>query len=192
MRLLIKRGVQGFFLLYALPAAALCGFGRWGIFFTLFAQGFALLPGFVGSFTRAAFYRMTLESCSIDVVIGLGSYFSRRGAIVGANVSIGGFCIIGKAQIGARSQISSHVEIPGGRAQHIRDANGRLSDTVEETGGILTVGEDCWIGAGAIVMANIGSQSTIGAGSVVVHDIPDCVVAVGSPAKPIKSTVQNA
>ena len=185
MRLLLKRLIQACFLIYAFPFALLCGFGRVGVMFTLFAQAFATLPGFIGSFARAAFYRLTLAECSIDVVIGLGSYFSRSGAVVGANASIGSYCIIGKAQIGARTQISSHVEIPGGRTQHVRDAQGRLSDTVEVPEGLLQIGEDCWIGASAVVMASVGSQSTIGAGSVVVREIPPGVVAVGVPAKPI-------
>ncbi len=185
MRKLVKRAVQGVFLLCALPAALLCGFGRIEILFALFAQGLAIYPGFIGSFARAAFYNMTLKSCSVDVVIGLGSYFSRRDAMVEPNVSIGSYCVIGRARIGARSQISSHVEIPGGRAQHVRDQLGRLSNTLEDTGDVLSIGEDCWIGAGAIVMANVGSQSTIGAGSVVVQEIPPGVVAVGAPAKPV-------
>jgi virginiamycin A acetyltransferase len=197
MRLWAKRAIQGCFLLYALPAALLCGLGRIEILYAFFAQAFAILPGFIGSFSRAAFYKLTLDDCSIDVVIGLGSYFSRSSAIVGPNVSIGGYCIIGEAHIGARSQISSHVEIPGGRTQHVRDASGRLSDTIKsakgapDARGMLTIGEDCWIGASAIVMANVGAQSTIGAGSVVVRDIPSGVVAVGSPAKPIKSSYQT-
>ncbi len=185
-RNVVKRVVQGCFLLWSLPAAALCGFGRIEILFNLFAQAFASLPGFFGSFARAAFYKMTLEDCSIDVVIGFGTYFSRRSAVVGPRVSIGSYCVIGQARIGTRSQISSHAEIPGGRAQHTRDASGRLSDAVESTEDHLSIGEDCWIGASAIVMANVGSQTTIGAGSVVVREIPSGVVAVGSPAKPIK------
>ena len=32
----------------------------------------------------------------------------------------------------------------------------------------------------------IGNNVVIGAGSVVVHDIPDGVVAVGNPCRPIK------
>jgi acetyltransferase-like isoleucine patch superfamily enzyme len=188
MRLATKRFIQGCFLLFALPYAALSGFGRSRALFTLFAQGFASLPGFIGSYARAAFYKLTLSDSSIDVVIGLGSYFSSSDAIVGPNVSIGSYCIIGNAQIGRRSQISSHVEIPGGRAQHTRDEYGRLSDTKEALNGRLTIGEDCWIGASAIVMAHVGGQSTIGAGSVVVHDISAGVVAVGTPAKPIKAS----
>ena len=183
MRLAVKRLVQAFFLVGVFPGALLCGFGRSQTLFLLLAQLYSSGPGFLGSFARAAFYRWTLESCSPDIVIGLGSYFSRRKAIVGSNVSIGSYCIIGSASIGARTQISSHVEIPGGRAQHVRDENGRLSDMVEESGPLLTIGEDCWIGASAVIMANVGSQSTIGAGSVVVRDIPAGVVAVGAPAK---------
>lgn len=182
----MKRAIQACFLAYAFPFALLCGFGFIDVVFTFFVQAFAALPGLPGSFARAAFYKLTLEDCSIEVSIGLGSYFSRRRAIIGRNVSIGSYCIIGRMKIGARSQISSHVEMPGGRSQHIRDERGRLSDTVEKEDTLLEVGEDCWIGAGAIIMANVGAQSTIGAGAVVVRDIPAGVVAVGSPARPIK------
>ena len=47
---------------------------------------------------------------------------------------------------------------------------------------------DCWIGASSIIMADVGAQSTIGAGSVVVKDIPAHVVAVGVPAKAVKTS----
>jgi len=49
--------------------------------------------------------------------------------------------------------------------------------------------EGAYIGSGAVTIQNItiGKWSTIGAGAVVVRDIPDKVVAIGVPAKPIKS-----
>lgn len=191
-RLWIKRAIQGCSLLYAFPAALLCGFGRVGLLFNLFAQCFALLPGFIGSFARAAFYKMTLEDSSIDVVTGIGTYFSRCNAVIEGNVSIGSYCVIGPVRVGRRCQISSHVEIPGGRAQHLRDSRGRLSGTVEGASELLTIGEDCWIGASAVVMANIGARSTVGAGSVVVRDIPSGVVAVGAPARVIKDSYEPA
>ena len=37
-----------------------------------------------------------------------------------------------------------------------------------------------------VIGAKIGKQCVIGANSVVIHDIPDYCVAVGSPAKIIK------
>lgn len=51
------------------------------------------------------------------------------------------------------------------------------------------VGNDVWIGHGAIVLGGvkIGDGSVIAAGSVVTHDIPECVVVAGNPAKVIKN-----
>lgn len=53
--------------------------------------------------------------------------------------------------------------------------------------GRVHVGANTWIGAGASVRprVHIGRNSIIGAGAVVVSDVPDGVMAVGVPAKPI-------
>jgi sugar O-acyltransferase (sialic acid O-acetyltransferase NeuD family) len=50
------------------------------------------------------------------------------------------------------------------------------------------IGEGANIGTGAVTIQgmSIGRWSIIGAGAVVVRDIPDKVIAVGVPAKPIK------
>ena len=47
------------------------------------------------------------------------------------------------------------------------------------------IGENCWIGAGALIMpgVTIGDNVVIGAGSVVTKDIPSNVVAVGNPCR---------
>jgi acetyltransferase-like isoleucine patch superfamily enzyme len=52
----------------------------------------------------------------------------------------------------------------------------------------VTIGDDCWIGGGVIILAGvtIGNGCTIGAGAVVTRDIPGWSVAVGTPAKVIK------
>lgn len=49
----------------------------------------------------------------------------------------------------------------------------------------VTIGRNCWLGAGVIVMPGItiGDNSVIGAGSVVTGDIPANVVAVGNPCR---------
>jgi acetyltransferase-like isoleucine patch superfamily enzyme len=170
------------------PAALLCGLGRIRVLFDLFAHSVAVLPGIPGNFLRAAFYKLTLADSSIDVDIWFGTFFSRRGVSLASHISIGGYCIIAEADIGARTQIASHVQIPG-RQQHTRDDQGRLSHSADQPAVPVKIGADCWIGSGAIIMADVGDQSTIGAGSVVVKRIPSGVVAVGSPAKAIKSSV---
>lgn len=52
----------------------------------------------------------------------------------------------------------------------------------------VTIGNNVWIGGGAIVCpgVTIGDNATIGAGSVVVKDIPANVVAVGNPCRVIR------
>lgn len=52
----------------------------------------------------------------------------------------------------------------------------------------IHIGENCWIGAGAVILpgVTIGDHSVIGAGSVVTKDIPDHVVAVGTPCRVIR------
>ena len=56
----------------------------------------------------------------------------------------------------------------------------------------ITIGNNVWIGAGVRVMpgVTIGDNSVIGGGSVVVKDIPENVVAVGNPCKPIRKITE--
>lgn len=57
-----------------------------------------------------------------------------------------------------------------------------------ESGKPITIGDNVWLGGGAIVCpgVTIGENSVIGAGAVVTKDIPANVVAVGNPARVIK------
>ena len=52
----------------------------------------------------------------------------------------------------------------------------------------VKIGNNCWIGAGAIIVpgVTIGNNVVIGAGSVVNKDIPSNVVAVGNPCKVLR------
>ena len=49
----------------------------------------------------------------------------------------------------------------------------------------VTIGDNVWIGGGAIILpgVNIGSNVVIGAGSVVTRDIPDNAIAFGNPCR---------
>lgn len=52
----------------------------------------------------------------------------------------------------------------------------------------VRIGNNVWIGAGAVVLpgVTIGDNTVIGAGSVVTKDIPANVVAVGNPCKVLR------
>lgn len=53
----------------------------------------------------------------------------------------------------------------------------------------ITIGDNVWLGGGVIVCpgVTIGDNSVIGAGSVVTRDVPADVVAVGNPARVLRS-----
>ena len=68
---------------------------------------------------------------------------------------------------------------------------GRKSPNISEDNLIVEIGDDCYLGAGCLIMGpvKIGNNVTIGAGSVVTKDFPDNVVIAGCPAKIIKYKV---
>ncbi|PBQ33318.1 maltose acetyltransferase [Sphingobacteriaceae bacterium] len=94
----------------------------------------------------------------------------------------------------ARVTIGSNVMF--GPGAHIYTAAHPLdvaTRRVKEFAEPVTIGDDCWIGGGAIICpgVNIGSGSVIGAGAVVTKDIPENCLAVGNPAKVIRKLNQK-
>ena len=55
--------------------------------------------------------------------------------------------------------------------------------------GNIEIGDDAWLGVGVCVLdgVRIGKGAVIGAGSVVTADVPDYAIAVGVPARVLKS-----
>ena len=53
----------------------------------------------------------------------------------------------------------------------------------------IWIGENVWVGAGAIILpgCRIGNNSVVAAGAVVCSDVPDNVMVAGVPAKVRKS-----
>ncbi|UYQ63559.1 sugar O-acetyltransferase [Streptomyces peucetius] len=53
----------------------------------------------------------------------------------------------------------------------------------------ITIGDNVWLGGGVIVCpgVTIGENTVVGAGSVVVRDLPAGVLAVGNPARAVRS-----
>lgn len=53
----------------------------------------------------------------------------------------------------------------------------------------IVIGDNVWLGGGAIVLpgVTIGDNTVVGAGSVVTRDLPADVVAVGNPARVVRT-----
>jgi len=150
---------------------------------TSWSQFMSLFPGLVGVYLRAAFYSLTFKQTSQDIVIGFGTLFSQQDTQIGFGTYIGPQCNIGKCIIAENCLLGSGVHIMSGKGQH----NFSNPDTpLREQGGVfskVSIGEDSWLGNGAMVMANIGKKCVVGAGSVVISDVPDYAIVGGNPAK---------
>jgi acetyltransferase-like isoleucine patch superfamily enzyme len=155
--------------------------------FHFWATLLSLIPGKIGSSMRVAFYRWTLLECHKDVSIGFGTFFSKRLAQVGRNVTIGEYCILGSVEIGNDTRLASRCSIPSGRHQHhYTYESGKRVHTKTEIKKMF-IGERSWIGEGSIVMANVGDDCIVGAGSVVINAVQNNEVVAGNPAKTIRN-----
>lgn len=87
--------------------------------------------------------------------------------------------------IGRHCQIAPHVQLL--TAWHPLDPAQRRAGL--EAASPITIGDNVWLGGGAIVLpgVTIGDNSVVGAGSVVTKDVPANVVVVGSPARIVKN-----
>lgn len=190
MKALIKQALFGLMALIIMPLTltyfVLNLALRSDSLFSSFAQLLSLLPGKLGSYLRAGFYRFTMTKCSPDAVISFATLFSQRDTLIESGVYIGPQGNIGKCKIAKDCLIGSGVHILSGKNQHnfndlnipVRDQGGHFSQVCIE--------ENSWIGNGAIIMANIGKNCIVAAGSVVVNDVEDNAIVAGNPAKIIK------
>lgn len=93
-------------------------------------------------------------------------------------------CVVldsGRVEIGARSMLGPNVQIYC--ADHHRDP--KLRGQLIERALPVNIGQDVWIGGGAIILpgVTIGDGAIVGAGSVVTRDVAPGVTVVGNPAR---------
>ena len=107
---------------------------------------------------------------------------------LGRNVFINYHCIFldcAPIDIGNDVQVGPAVQLY--TAQHPLEAEVRRSGL--ESARPIRIGNDVWIGGGAVILpgVTIGDRSVVGAGSVVVHSVPADCVAVGNPARVVRT-----
>ncbi|WP_017444367.1 acyltransferase [Gayadomonas joobiniege] len=192
MRKLLKSGLRVIFKLLNLPflllyfALASLPINK-NALFASFSQFYSLWPGKIGIYMRAAFYQSIFPNTATNIEVGFATLFSQIQTEIGRSVYIGPQCNIGSCKIEADCLIGSGVHILSGKGQHnFTD----IETPVREQGGQfeqINIGEDCWIGNQAIIMASIGKKCVVAAGSVVVNSVPDFSIVAGNPAKVIKT-----
>jgi acetyltransferase-like isoleucine patch superfamily enzyme len=106
---------------------------------------------------------------------------------IGNNSRIGiGNVIIGPVTIGNNVILAQNIVMSGLNHNY---KNIEIPIYLQgETVATITIEDDCWIGANAVITAgvSIGKHSVIAGGAVVTKDIPPYCVAVGNPARVVK------
>jgi acetyltransferase-like isoleucine patch superfamily enzyme len=107
----------------------------------------------------------------------------------GERVNIGDYSTIRASratiEIGSHTMLGQYVKLISTNHSY-KNKNLYIHDQdidMEKIG--IKIGEDCWLGAGCIVLpgVNIGNGVVVGAHAVVTKDIPDYAIVVGSPAR---------
>ncbi len=96
---------------------------------------------------------------------------------------------VGKVTIGSNVQFAPNVSIyTAGHPLHPDSRNSGY-----EYGLPVTIGDNVWIGGNVVLLpgVTVGSNSVIGAGGVVSRDIPEWVVAVGSPCRVVRRITEE-
>jgi len=106
---------------------------------------------------------------------------------IGNNSRIGiGNVIIGPVTIGNNVIFAQNIVMSGLNHEYTDIRTPIYLQSV--TTNLITIEDDCWIGANAVITAGvtIGKHSVVAGGAVVTKSIPPYSVAVGNPAKVIK------
>jgi maltose O-acetyltransferase len=137
--------------------------------------------------------RMALLAGSLSG-FGAGSFAERPLRFdYGTNITIGrdtflnyGVVILDCAEvrIGDRVNVAPNVQLL--TADHPREPQLRAQGI--EFSKPVSVGDDVWLGAGAILCpgVSVGDGSIVGAGSVVTRDVPAGVLAAGNPCRVVR------
>jgi acetyltransferase-like isoleucine patch superfamily enzyme len=113
-----------------------------------------------------------------------------EGLEVGDDTYIGPHSVLGaggSVRIGRDVTVGAYVQI---LAENHNFADPRVA--INEQGVTrrgITIDDGCWLGNSVIVLdgVHVGPRAVIGAGSIVTHDVPADAVAVGNPARVIRS-----
>lgn len=158
-------------------------------------------------------YQETLKE-TVNVTFGVGCFVSKYahitetvklgdhsfvafGAQVGMDVEMGANCSInahtvvrGKIRMGHQVRIGSQAHILGFNHSHDDPTRPIFGRPLTFDG--ITIGDDVWIGSGAIIVdgVTVGSHSIIAAGAVVTKDVPEYSIVGGNPARFIRDRRQ--
>jgi acetyltransferase-like isoleucine patch superfamily enzyme len=146
-----------------------------GFFHALRKRAFkGLAAAFPLNAVRVAALRAAGYELGGNVYLGQGLhvtddlYKDRCGLLIGERVAIAQRVLI---------VLSSHAN------------HSRVGAFLPAVNGTVVIGDDAWIGAGAIILPNVtvGERAVVAAGAVVTKDVPAKAIVAGNPARVVRA-----
>jgi UDP-2-acetamido-3-amino-2,3-dideoxy-glucuronate N-acetyltransferase len=141
----------------------------------------------IGPGTKIWHYAQVREDARIgaDSIIGRGAYIG-SGVVMGDGCKVQNYALVYEpARLGAGVFIGPAVVLTNDHFPRAINADGTPKSASDWEPVGVTIREGASIGASATCVApvTIGRWALVGAGSVVISDVPDFALVVGSPAK---------
>jgi acetyltransferase-like isoleucine patch superfamily enzyme len=128
-------------------------------------------------------YHGTFFDLGPDGEVQIGNYCTLVGAIISTNgrVTIGDYAFLAHEVVVA----DSYAALPGGVGSNRRPGAAGCGPRLS-----VSIGENSWIGARAVLLsgANVGEGAIVGAAAVVDFEVPAGAIVAGNPAKIIGHT----
>jgi acetyltransferase-like isoleucine patch superfamily enzyme len=160
-----------------LPANVTLGTRSWCYSSYAFLHCHSRVPDGVRAGSDSGIYHGTFFELGPDAEVKIGNYCTLVGAIISTNgrVSIGDYAFLAHEVVVA----DSFAALPFDVARQAR----------VESGGDILIGENCWVGARAVILsgARIGAGAIIGAAAVVDFEVPPGAIVAGNPARIVGS-----
>ncbi len=154
--------------------------------FTATSQWLSYLPGYGGILLRRVWYRHTLRRCGSHLTVDWLAVIRTRESEIGDRCTLGVGNWVGWVKLGNDVMTGSHVVFVSGARQHGFDDGSRAMRQQHGQKRQVVVGDDVWIGAHAVVMADVSPGTLVGAGSIVTKSYPPHVILAGNPARVLR------
>jgi len=113
----------------------------------------------------------------------------------GARIRIGPRALVNSAMFHAKCEITTGEDCLFGFGTRVLDADLHALDSrTPERVAPVRIGDRVWLGSDVTVLrgVTIGDDTVVGARSVVTRDLPARVLALGSPARPVRELARRA
>ncbi len=141
--------------------------------------------GLFGLTLRRGFYGAALPAVGANCTFAYGVLLTKADTTFGSNVALGLHTQVSAATFGSDIVVGPGVLFLSGSRQHGFER--RDIPMARQPGEFrrISIGDDVWIGAGAIVLSDVGRGAIVAAGAVVVNPVEPYTIVGGSPAKEI-------